>query len=173
MKAALYALRMPQLLPDLKGKDFMLSNLGEVKVGDKPALGIGLSHKDHKDVNLFFDKETGLPAKSEVRITDPNGKELTIEYLYSDYKESDGVKNPMKIAISKFKATCLSVLENVNKTGRPVRVTRFGKPVAEIVPCAPQKDSANWLGSMSGTMEITGDIVGSSTELTEWNALRD
>ncbi len=77
------------------------------------------------------------------------------------------------LSISKFKATCLSVLENVNKTGRPVRVTRFGKPVAEIVPCSPRLDSANWLGSMSGTLEITGDIVGSSTEPSEWNALRD
>ena len=76
------------------------------------------------------------------------------------------------MAISKFKATCLSVLENVNKTGRPVRVTRFGKPVAEVVPCAPQRDAADWLGSMSGTMEITGDVVGPAAELTDWTALK-
>ena len=99
MKSALYAMRMPHLLPDLKGKEFTLSNLGEVKVGDKPALGIGVAHKDRKDVSLFFDKETGLPAKSEVHITDPSGKELTIEYLYSDYKDADGIKHPMKITI--------------------------------------------------------------------------
>ena len=35
--------------------------------------------------------------------------------------------------ISKFKATCLAVLERVRKTGEPVLVTRFGHPVAEIV----------------------------------------
>jgi prevent-host-death family protein len=77
------------------------------------------------------------------------------------------------LAIPKFKATCLSVLENVNKTGRPVRITRFGKPVAEIVPCAPGRDAANWLGFRSGTLEITGEIVGPSTEPSEWNALPD
>jgi hypothetical protein len=32
-----------------------------------------------------------------------------------------------EIAISKFKATCLAVLEDVRRTGAPVRVTRFGR----------------------------------------------
>ncbi len=31
------------------------------------------------------------------------------------------------MAISKFKATCLAVLERVRRTGRPVVVTRFVK----------------------------------------------
>jgi prevent-host-death family protein len=39
-----------------------------------------------------------------------------------------------EIAISKFKATCLAVLERVRETGRSVRVTKFGKPIAEVVP---------------------------------------
>jgi len=37
-----------------------------------------------------------------------------------------------EIAISKFKATCLAVLEKVKKTGQPILVTRFGHPVAQI-----------------------------------------
>jgi prevent-host-death family protein len=64
------------------------------------------------------------------------------------------------IAVSKFKATCLSVLERVRKTGKPVLVTRFGKPIAEIVPPPPPPRTANWMGSMAGTCEILGDIVG-------------
>ena len=39
-----------------------------------------------------------------------------------------------EIAISKFKATCLAVLENVRKTGKTILVTRFGEPMAEVVP---------------------------------------
>ena len=39
-----------------------------------------------------------------------------------------------EIAISEFKATCLAVLENVRKTGKAVLVTRFGEPMAEVVP---------------------------------------
>lgn len=62
-----------------------------------------------------------------------------------------------EIPISKFKATCLAVIEDVRKTRKPVVITRFGKPVAEVVPTAPAK---SWLGCMKGTAEIKGDIVG-------------
>ena len=41
-----------------------------------------------------------------------------------------------EIAISKFRVTCLAVIENVRKTRRPVRITRFGKLAAEVVPPA-------------------------------------
>jgi prevent-host-death family protein len=76
------------------------------------------------------------------------------------------------IAISKFKATCLAVLERVRRTRRAVRITRFGKPVAEIVPPSTAKKSASWIGSMTASARITGDIVGPATEDSEWEALR-
>lgn len=64
-----------------------------------------------------------------------------------------------EMAISKFKTNCLAVVAEVQRTGKPVRITRFGKPVAEVVPTkVPQKK--DWLGCMRGTMEIVGDIVG-------------
>ena len=44
-----------------------------------------------------------------------------------------------EVAISEFKAKCLGMLEEVRKTRKPIRVTRFGKPVAEIVPPAPEE----------------------------------
>ncbi len=74
--------------------------------------------------------------------------------------------------ISKFKATCLAVLERVRRTGRPLRVTRFGKPIADIVPPAPAPARRDWLGSMRATATIEGDITGPSGELVEWDALR-
>lgn len=77
-----------------------------------------------------------------------------------------------QIAISKFKATCLSVLENVRKTRKPVLVTRFGKPVAEIVPPKEPERPKSWLGDMRGTAVITGDIVAPSTDESDWDALR-
>jgi prevent-host-death family protein len=61
--------------------------------------------------------------------------------------------------ISKFKATCLAVLEQVRKTRRPVRITRFGKPVAEVVPASPETPGKRVLGFMTGRMEVRGDIV--------------
>jgi antitoxin (DNA-binding transcriptional repressor) of toxin-antitoxin stability system len=76
------------------------------------------------------------------------------------------------MAISKFKATCLATLEQVRRTGRPVRVTRFGKPVADIVPPAPERPQPEWLGSLRWTIEIRGDILTPSGEPVTWKALK-
>jgi prevent-host-death family protein len=76
-----------------------------------------------------------------------------------------------EISISKFKATCLSVLEQVRKTHQPVRVTRFGKPVAEVVPPSIPARPPGWLGSLEGTGRIVGDIVSPATDDSEWNGL--
>lgn len=73
------------------------------------------------------------------------------------------------IAISKFKATCLAVLERVRKTKQPVRVTRFGKPIADVVAPSAEPRPEAWLGSLSGTARIMGDIVSPATPLKEWD----
>jgi prevent-host-death family protein len=72
-----------------------------------------------------------------------------------------------EIAISQFKATCLAVLEDVRRTRRPVRVTRFGKPVAEVVPpnVSPKQ---SWLGCMRDSLEISGDIVQPVRAFERW-----
>lgn len=77
-----------------------------------------------------------------------------------------------QIPISKFKATCLAVLEHVRQTRKPVLVTRRGVSVAEIKP-PPETPAGNWLGSMADTIEIVGDIVASPAESEDaWEALR-
>jgi prevent-host-death family protein len=76
--------------------------------------------------------------------------------------------NMEEIAASKFKVHCLSVIERVRKTRKPVRVTRYGKPVAEIVPLPAPKYPKRWLGDMAGTVEILGDIISPSTDPDEW-----
>jgi prevent-host-death family protein len=61
--------------------------------------------------------------------------------------------------ISKFKARCLAVLETVRRTGRPLRVTRFGRPVADIVAPAPVEVARRVLGAMAGRGRVVGDII--------------
>ncbi len=78
---------------------------------------------------------------------------------------------PMKeIAISEFKAKCLGILDEVRKTRKPIRVTRFGEPVAEVIPPTLEKTKGRRLGCMAGTMTILGDIVGPTGSLDDWNA---
>jgi prevent-host-death family protein len=76
------------------------------------------------------------------------------------------------IAISKFKATCLAVLERVRKTGEPVLVTRFGEPVAEVVPPHPPRPE-KWLGSLRDRGRILGDIVSPAVPEEDWEVLRE
>ena len=77
-----------------------------------------------------------------------------------------------EIAISKFKATCLEVLERVRTTRRPVRVTRFGKPVAEVNPPSVFSSGKRRLGMMMGTARIKGDIIAPANALADSEAVR-
>ena len=76
------------------------------------------------------------------------------------------------IAISKFKATCLAVLERVRKTRKPILVTRFGQPVAEVVPPSNQKGSRRWPAHLVGSLKIKGDIVGPIIDEEDWEMLK-
>ncbi len=78
-----------------------------------------------------------------------------------------------EVAISEFKAKCLALLEQVRKTKKPLRVTRFGKPVADIVPPSPAASGSEWIGSMRGTAEILGDIMSPVMFDEDWEAARD
>jgi len=55
-----------------------------------------------------------------------------------------------EIGVSKFKATCLAVLERVQKMRKPIRVTRFGEPIAEDVPPAPKPKRKRRTGGRLG-----------------------
>jgi len=76
-----------------------------------------------------------------------------------------------EIAISKFKATCLAVLERVRRTRQPVRVTRFGNPIAEVVPPSVKPKKKRWLGCMAGKGRIVGDIVSPASDEKDWEVL--
>ncbi|MDO9529441.1 MAG: type II toxin-antitoxin system prevent-host-death family antitoxin [Syntrophales bacterium] len=75
------------------------------------------------------------------------------------------------IAISKFKATCLAVLNKVKQTGQPVLVTRRGEPIALIEPPPKPQMRESWLGMFRSRGTITGDIVSPAVSSREWEAL--
>jgi antitoxin (DNA-binding transcriptional repressor) of toxin-antitoxin stability system len=76
-----------------------------------------------------------------------------------------------EIAVSKFKATCLAILERVRQTRKPDLVTRFGEPVAQVVPPPAPARPARWIGAMANTGRIQGDIVAPASDETNWEAL--
>jgi len=77
-----------------------------------------------------------------------------------------------EIAISEFKAKCLALIDQVEKTRQPIRITRRGKVVAEVGPPAPTEDRS-WIGSMKGKSKILGDIISPANDPDDWEALRD
>jgi prevent-host-death family protein len=81
-------------------------------------------------------------------------------------------KSIREIAISEFKAKCLSLLEEVNKTKTPLRVTRRGKIIADVIPPSMDPEDRDWIGSMSDRIEITGDIISPVIETQEIEALK-
>jgi prevent-host-death family protein len=78
-----------------------------------------------------------------------------------------------QIAISKFKATCLAVIDQVNKTGESVQITKRGVPVATISPSAVVKKEPRKLGWMEGQFTIVGDIISPIIDLNDIEAYKD
>ena len=76
------------------------------------------------------------------------------------------------IAISQFKATCLSLLERVRQTGQPLLVTKRGAPIAQILPPPPKEATEqSAFGCMRGRSEQMGDIV-EPLSAEDWEVLR-
>jgi prevent-host-death family protein len=76
------------------------------------------------------------------------------------------------MTISEFKAKCLAVMKRVQKTRKPILITKRGEPVVEIVPTTPAPPSKPRLGAMRGTAVIAGDIMAPAIEPDEWEMER-
>jgi prevent-host-death family protein len=76
------------------------------------------------------------------------------------------------VSISEFKAKCLGLIEQVHKTCQPLRITRHGRPVAEVIPAGPDR-KRRFLGDMIGTAKIVGDIVSPVIDVDDIEAFRD
>ena len=76
------------------------------------------------------------------------------------------------ISAANFKATCLALLDKVEKTGEPIRVTKRGKPIAQLVPVAPA-GKRQIMGCMAGTAKIVGDIESPAIDPADWDVLKN
>lgn len=84
------------LLAPIKGKDFKRTPLDEVKMDGRTLVGLTVSRKGNRDVKLYFDKETGLLAKSERKVKE-DGADVVEEMYFAGYKDIDGVKMAMRL----------------------------------------------------------------------------
>ena len=71
--------------------------------------------------------------------------------------------SPSSIPAGQFKARCLALLDRIARTGEAVTVTKWGRPVATVVPARPRR-----VASLRGSISVKGDIVAPLGE--RWDA---
>jgi RNA polymerase sigma factor (sigma-70 family) len=159
MKDDLYVDAVSSLLP-LKGKDYQLSVLAELKVDGRAAVGVRVAAKGRPDVTLYFDKESGLLVKRERRVPDGAGGQATEEIVFSDYQEADKVKWARKQVsyadgkkITEVRITEVQFLEKVDDR-------EFDRPAPADAPKpAKQDDPAPRPASKAGRVEKPADLT--------------
>ena len=73
----------------------------------------------------------------------------------------------MNMPAGQFKAKCLKVMDQVRRTHEAVVITKFGKPVAQLVPIE-EKSRKLPFGFLRDSVMVRGDIVASTGE--KWHA---
>ena len=75
----------------------------------------------------------------------------------------------MDISAAQFKAECLKLMDQVEKTREPIVITKHGRPVAQLAPVTAPADADSLFGYMKGTVRIDGDVMAPLD--VEWSAL--
>jgi hypothetical protein len=101
IKDAVGLMKIATLVP-LRNKPYELSVIGEEKVEGKTAVGIKVTAKGQKDVDLFFDKESGLMVKMNRRGVDPMaGNEFAEERIITEYTKMNNIPVPKKMLLKR------------------------------------------------------------------------
>jgi prevent-host-death family protein len=75
------------------------------------------------------------------------------------------------VPVSKFKTRCLSLMEDVHKTGEAIVITKRGKPIAKLV--AADEGKRDFIGRLKGVFQIVGDIESPVVPAETWNTFKD
>jgi len=71
------------------------------------------------------------------------------------------------LPVSKFKATCLAVVEEVARSKKPVIITKRGKPIAELIPYEAEGEPI----PLKDTVAFMGDLI-SPVSREDWEVLK-
>ena len=74
-----------------------------------------------------------------------------------------------EINASEFKAKCLSLLDEVARTGQGITILKHGKPVAQVLPAVP-REKGYPQDTLKGTVEILGDVISPVFPSQVWEA---
>lgn len=97
MRSAVQLQRAARLVPLLTDRGCRMTVLEPIRVNERSAMGVRLSQRGCKDLLLYFDQELGLLVKSERQLEDGQGREVTEERFYGDYKDMGGYIRPTRV----------------------------------------------------------------------------
>ena len=113
----------------LANKDVKLAHGGEAKVNDVAVSILRVSRKDRPDINIYFDKKTGLAVKCETQIKEPDGgEEKAYQFHFSEFKEVNGVKHFGRVKIVRDGMDVVEVELSEFKFGEKFEANAFDKP---------------------------------------------
>jgi hypothetical protein len=115
-KAMAHAAHVSSLTPLLAAdKGYRLTLLEEVKVMDRPALGVRITCPEQREVCLWFDRATGLLVRRDSR-PHPGSAESVQQEIFSEFKDVNGLKRPSRVQI---------LLNGVPHVEATIRSTQF------------------------------------------------
>ncbi len=75
---------------------------------------------------------------------------------------------PETMPAGEFKAKCLAIMDSVAETGGQVIITKFGHPVAALVPCASDSEAPELWGSCRGEIIVNTDLTTPTDADPDW-----
>jgi prevent-host-death family protein len=76
------------------------------------------------------------------------------------------------VGAAEFKATCLRLIDEMGSDGRPVTITKRGKPVAVLTPATEPSKPKSLFGALAGTVLRYDDPFGPAADIGDWEAMK-
>ena len=77
-----------------------------------------------------------------------------------------------QVSAAEFKAKCLRIIQEMGSDGRPVTITRRGRPVAVLSPLPIEPGASPFVGMMRGTVLAYDNPLAPAASPSDWSALR-
>lgn len=127
-RQGMLGLRLAESPLPLLGKEWKLTALGELKIGDQTGVGVKATRKDTPELDLWFDKATSLPIKAEMRLTEQGGEEKLYVGLFGGYKKVEGRMYFTKLKVLRDDKTVLDMERGDFKAKDKLDDATFAKP---------------------------------------------
>jgi hypothetical protein len=132
MQSASHTDRVTGLVALLRDNQFVLTAFAGGQVDGKPVDGVRVSAKGKKDVDLYFDRATGLLVKFSHRFKD-GGKEVLWEMTLSDYRDMSAAWDEQLLKKAELPGDDRALLDFLRKQiPTPARLARVGELVKQL-----------------------------------------